>query len=93
MRVVASRVGLPPLPFAVMERERRRKRRVQMCADDEPDFVALRLAALFQRHRGTFDLKLLTDWTIESPRGRYTPESVLQLERSLANVPARPLLN
>jgi hypothetical protein len=47
MRVVASRVGLPPLPFAVTERERRRKRWVQMCAGDEPGFVALRLAALF----------------------------------------------
>jgi uncharacterized protein YegJ (DUF2314 family) len=46
-----------------------------------------------QGQRGTFDLRLLTDWSIESPRGRYTPESVLQLERSLANVPPRPLLN
>src|SRR4051812_19323619 len=32
-----------------------------------------------------FDLRLLTDSAIESPRGRYTPESVLQLERGLAN--------
>ena len=46
-----------------------------------------------QGERGTFDLKLLTDWAIESPRGRYTPESVLQLERGEANVSARPLLH
>jgi hypothetical protein len=42
----------------------------------------------FQRYCaaiGTLDLRLLTDSAIESPRGRYTPESVLQLERRLAN--------
>jgi len=54
-----------------------------------------RIASLRQGHRGTFDLRLLTDWSIESPRGRYTPESVLQLERGLTNdrVAARPLLH
>jgi hypothetical protein len=38
---------------------------------------------------------LLTDWSIDSPRGHYTPETVLQLERALTNdrVPARTLLN
>jgi len=53
------------------------------------------ITSLRQGHRGTFDLRLLTDWAIESPRGRYTPESVLQLERGLANdrVSARPLLH
>jgi Uncharacterized protein conserved in bacteria (DUF2314) len=51
------------------------------------------IASLRQGHRGTFDLRLLTDWPIESPRGRYTPESVLQLGRGLANdrVSARPV--
>ncbi|TMA15920.1 MAG: DUF2314 domain-containing protein [Deltaproteobacteria bacterium] len=51
--------------------------------------------SLREGQRGTFDLRLLTDWAIESPRGRYTPESVLQLERGLANdrVSARPLLH
>ena len=54
-----------------------------------------RIASLRQGHRGTFDLRLLTDWSIESPRGRYTSESVLQLERGLTNdrVAARPLLH
>jgi len=52
-----------------------------------------RISKLRQGERGTFDLKLLTDWAIESPRGRYTPESVLQLERGEANVSARPLLH
>jgi len=54
-----------------------------------------RIASLREGQRGTFDLRLLTDWSIESPRGRYTPESVLQLERGLVNgrVSARPLLN
>jgi len=54
-----------------------------------------RIKSLREGQRGTFDLGLLTDWAIESPRGRYTPESVLQLERGLANngVSARPLLN
>ena len=54
-----------------------------------------RIASLRQGQRGTFDLRLLSDWAIESPRGRYTPESVLQLERGLAGngVSARPLLN
>ena len=54
-----------------------------------------RIAGLREGQRGTFDLRLLTDWAIESPRGRYTPESVLQLERGLANdrVSARPLLH
>jgi hypothetical protein len=54
-----------------------------------------RIASLREGQRGTFDLRLLTAWAIESPRGRYTPESVLQLERGLANdrVSARPLLN
>jgi len=54
-----------------------------------------RIRSLRQGQRGTFDVKLLTDWAIESPRGRYTPESVLQLERGLANdgVSARPLLH
>ena len=54
-----------------------------------------RIASLRQGHRGTFDPRLLTDWAIESPRGRYTPESVLQLERGLTNdrVAARPLLH
>jgi uncharacterized protein YegJ (DUF2314 family) len=54
-----------------------------------------RIASLREGQRGTFDLRLLTDWAIESPRGRYTPESVLQLERGLANdrVSARPLLH
>ena len=53
------------------------------------------IASLRQGQRGTFDLGLLTDWAIESPRGRYTPESVLQLQRGLANdrVTARPLLH
>ena len=51
------------------------------------------VARLRQGQRGTFDLRLLTDWAIESPGGRYTPESVLQLERGLANVSARALLN
>src|SRR4051812_29715506 len=44
-----------------------------------------RITGLRKGHRGTFDLRLLTDWAIESPRGRYTPESVLQLERGLAD--------
>ena len=54
-----------------------------------------RIARLRQGQRATLDLKLLTDWTIQSPRGHYTPESVLQLERGLANdgVSARPLLH
>ena len=54
-----------------------------------------RIASLREGQRGTFDLRLLTDWAIESPRGRYTPESVLQLERGLVNerVSARPLLH
>jgi len=54
-----------------------------------------RIARLRQGQRGRFDLKLLTDWTIQSPRGHYTPESVLQLERGLANdgVSARSLLH
>jgi len=54
-----------------------------------------KIASLREGQRGTFDLRLLTDWAIESPRGRYTPESVLQLERGLANdhVSARPLLH
>jgi hypothetical protein len=44
---------------------------------------------------GIYDLHFLTDWSIGSPRGRYTPETVLELERALANdqVPARTLLN
>ena len=42
------------------------------------------VAGLREGQRGTFDLRLLTDWAIESPRGRYTPESVLELERGLA---------
>jgi hypothetical protein len=54
-----------------------------------------RIASLREGQRGTFDLRLLTDWAIESPRGRYTPESVLQLERGLANdrVSTQPLLH
>ena len=54
-----------------------------------------RITSLREGQRGTFDLQLLTDWAIESPRGRYTPESVLQLERGLARdrVSARPLLH
>ena len=54
-----------------------------------------RITGLREGQRGTFDLRLLTDWAIESPRGRYTPESVLQLERGLADdrVSARPLLH
>jgi len=53
------------------------------------------ITSLREGQRGTFDLRLLTDWEIESPRGRYTPESVLQLERGLAKAPvsARPLLH
>lgn len=54
-----------------------------------------RIKSLREGQRGTFDLRLLTDWAIESPRGRFTPESVLQLERGLAKdgVSARPLLH
>jgi uncharacterized protein YegJ (DUF2314 family) len=54
-----------------------------------------RIRGLREGQRGTFDLQLLTDWSIESPRGRFTPESVLQLERGLGStgVPARPLLH
>jgi hypothetical protein len=54
-----------------------------------------RIASLREGHRGTFDLRLLTDWAIESPRGRYTPESILQLERGLANdlISARPFVH
>ncbi len=34
------------------------------------------------------------DWVILSPRGKYTPETVLQLQRGLANdVPARSFLH
>ena len=52
------------------------------------------VASMSQGQRGTFDLRLLTDWVILSPRGKYTPETVLQLERGLANdVPARSFLH
>jgi len=58
---------------------------------NQPYFVT----GLREGQRGTFDLRLLTDWTIDSPRGRYTPETVLQLERSLTKerIPTRPLLH
>lgn len=58
---------------------------------NQPYFVT----GLREGQRSTFDLRLLTDWSIDSPRGRYTPETVLQLERALINdrVPARTLLN
>jgi len=50
---------------------------------------------LREGQRGTFDLRLLTDFRIESPRGHYTPETVLQLERALTNdrAAARTVLN
>ena len=53
------------------------------------------ITRLREGQSGTFDLRLLTDWAIESPRGRYTPETVLQLERGLVNdrVLQRPLLH
>jgi hypothetical protein len=58
---------------------------------NQPYFVP----RLREGQRGTFDLRLLTDWSIDSPRGHYTPETVLQLQRALTNdrVPARTLLN
>jgi len=40
--------------------------------------------------RSEWDLRFLTDWEIESPDGRYTPETVLQLERCLATACASP---
>jgi hypothetical protein len=53
------------------------------------------VAGLREGQRGMFDLRLLTDWAIEAPRGRYTPDSVLQLERGAATNGsfARPLLH
>lgn len=58
---------------------------------NQPYFVT----GLREGQRGAFDLRLLTDWSIDSPRGHYTPETVLQLERALTNdrVPTRPMLN
>ena len=47
--------------------------------------------SLREGQRGSFDLRLLTDWTIDSPRGHYRPETVRQLERALANDPVAPL--
>jgi uncharacterized protein YegJ (DUF2314 family) len=43
------------------------------------------LRGLREGHRGTFDLRFMSDWAIHSPRATYTPETVLQLERGLAN--------
>lgn len=53
------------------------------------------VTGLREGQRGTFDLHLLTDWSIESPRGHYTPETVLQLERAVTNEqpPTRALLH
>jgi len=48
---------------------------------NQPHFIT----GLGRGHRGKFDLRLMTDWTIHSPRGGYTPETVFQLERGLAN--------
>jgi len=58
---------------------------------NQPYFIT----RLRRGHRGTFDLRFMTDWAIHSPRGGYTPETVLQLERGLANdrVSRLPLLH
>jgi len=58
---------------------------------NQPYFIT----GMRQGHRGKFDLDLMTDWAIHSPRGGYTPETVLQLERDLADdrAPGQPLLH